>query len=230
MNEIEKQQSGKAGGSVDRARGGRDVREVEEGSLEWLALTQAAGSTSPEFISALLSGIGSVVGANGKAADWQIKAALTVLEAAAPDNALEALLVGQMIAANDGATRCMRLMNQAAEANQSQVFGNLATKFQRTFTAQMEALNKIRRGGEQVVKHVHVYEGGQAVVAGTINQHREGGGNNGTASQSDAANAIAGIATLPRQDPQRDALPVAGHAERSVPDARRDEPRRANGE
>jgi hypothetical protein len=47
----------------------------------------------------------------------------------------------------------------------------------RTFTAQTEALAKIRRKGEQTVKVVHVYPGGQAVVAETINQ----GGANGKA-------------------------------------------------
>ena len=41
----------------------------------------------------------------------------------------------------------------------------------RTFTAQMEALKKYRTGGEQkmTVEHVHVNEGGQAIV-GTVNQ------------------------------------------------------------
>jgi hypothetical protein len=48
-------------------------------------------------------------------------------------------------------------------------YGNMATKLTRTFTTQMKALSDWRRGGEQVVRHVHVNEGGQAVVAETIN-------------------------------------------------------------
>ena len=51
-------------------------------------------------------------------------------------------------------------------------YTNLATKLSRTFAAQMKTLSDWRRGGEQVVRHVHVYEGGQAVVAETI--HRGG--------------------------------------------------------
>ena len=45
----------------------------------------------------------------------------------------------------------------------------MANKFMRTFTSQVEALAKLRRGGEQIVKHVYVQEGGQAVIAGTVN-------------------------------------------------------------
>ena len=51
---------------------------------------------------------------------------------------------------------------------------NEATKMLRTFTTQMEALKKYRTGGQQkvTVEHVHVNEGGRAIV-GTVNQ---GGG------------------------------------------------------
>jgi hypothetical protein len=48
---------------------------------------------------------------------------------------------------------------------------NQAAKMMRVFVAQMEALKKYRTGGQQkmIVEHVHVNEGGQAIV-GTINQ------------------------------------------------------------
>lgn len=39
----------------------------------------------------------------------------------------------------------------------------------RSFALHAEALAKLRRGGEQVFRHVHVNEGGQAVIAGTVN-------------------------------------------------------------
>ena len=59
---------------------------------------------------------------------------------------------------------------------QYQAHGNLATKFARTFTAQMEALSKLRRGGEQVVRHIHVGSGAQAVIAETFNAGGSGNG------------------------------------------------------
>ncbi len=49
--------------------------------------------------------------------------------------------------------------------------GSLATKLLRTYTAQIDALARLRRGGEQrvIVQHVYVNEGGQAIV-GNVNQ------------------------------------------------------------
>jgi hypothetical protein len=46
----------------------------------------------------------------------------------------------------------------------------------RTFTAQTEALTKIKRDGEQTVRgeHVHVYPGGQANVGALSNRKVEG--------------------------------------------------------
>ena len=67
------------------------------------------------------------------------------------------------------------LGGQSFEGKQVNV--NQATKMLRTFTAQIEALKKYRTGGQQkmTVEHVHVNEGGQAIV-GTVIQG--GGGKN----------------------------------------------------
>ena len=47
--------------------------------------------------------------------------------------------------------------------------GSLAVKLLRTYAAQVEALARLRHGGEQrvIVQHVNVNEGGQAIV-GTV--------------------------------------------------------------
>ena len=51
-----------------------------------------------------------------------------------------------------------------------------ANKLSRTYTALLEALNRHRGKGQQkmTVEHVHVYEGGQAIV-GNVEQRRGGG-------------------------------------------------------
>ena len=46
--------------------------------------------------------------------------------------------------------------------------GNMAVKLLRTFTMQVEALAKLQRGGEQVVKVVHVHPGAQAIVGNAV--------------------------------------------------------------
>ena len=46
-----------------------------------------------------------------------------------------------------------------------EVYLRFADRFLRTYTTQMEALSKHRRGGQQkvIVEHVHVHEGGQTL-------------------------------------------------------------------
>lgn len=66
------------------------------------------------------------------------------------------------------------LTGQTYEGKRSNM--NYATKLMSLFTSQKEALKKHRTGGQQkvVVEHVHVNDGGQAIV-GTVNV---GGGDN----------------------------------------------------
>src|SRR5262249_16939390 len=60
--------------------------------------------------------------------------------------------------------------------------GNLAVKLLRTYTMQMEALLRYRGKGEQkmTVEHVHVYQGGQAIVGAV---HHGGGARTKTGEQ-----------------------------------------------
>ena len=95
-----------------------------------------------------------------------------------------------------------------------QLNGNLATKFSRTFVAQMEALSKHRRGGKQIVEHVHVNEGGQAVIANTVNT---GGGSEipKTYVQSHASSPSGSGRTsedLRSEDEGRASVPLLGDA------------------
>jgi hypothetical protein len=58
----------------------------------------------------------------------------------------------------------MEMLGRARRAEllvQMQTYGAMATKLLRRFTAQTEALAKLKRGGEQTVRveHVHVYPG-----------------------------------------------------------------------
>lgn len=52
---------------------------------------------------------------------------------------------------------------------------NRASKLMRTFTAQLEAMQRLRGTNQQkmTVEHVHVHEGGQAIVGNVV--RREGG-------------------------------------------------------
>ena len=77
---------------------------------------------------------------------------------------------------------------------------------------QVEALKRYRGKGEQkmTVEHVHVYQGGQAIV-GAVHQ---GGGAPSKTEEQPHAKAIthAPGTPMPCPDPEREAVPVAGGA------------------
>lgn len=77
-----------------------------------------------------------------------------------------------------------------------------------TSQRQMETLARMRRGGEQVVKHVHVdNRGGQAVIAENVNQ---GVGTAKSEDQSLATGNSRGGSALLRHETQDDGVPIAG--------------------
>lgn len=147
-------------------------------SEQQAALSQALGSDSPDFQNyiiaqtlgalALMKGGGDMTGG--------LNAGLAIIGAVAPTNELEAALAAQMVASNHFAMLSWERAARQTDMVVVQANAALANKASRTFTLQMEALAKLRRGGEQVVRHVHVNEGGQAVIAGTIHNGKGVGG------------------------------------------------------
>ncbi len=85
------------------------------------------------------------------------------------------MLAIQMVATYETALEMLTRAKQAEYMPQLQECGSLAVKLMRTYATQVEALGRLRRGGEQrvVVQHVTVNDGGQAIV-GDVN--RPGGG------------------------------------------------------
>ncbi len=136
---------------------------------------QAFGSDSREFQTYCLAQLINILPESSEGTDYTlpVNSAVAMLHAIAPQNELEAMLAVQMVASNHLALMSMRrtIHNQGDVRTAN---GNLANKFARTFTAQLEALNRHRRGGKQIVEHVHVNAGGQAVIAGTVNTGKGG--------------------------------------------------------
>jgi hypothetical protein len=90
-----------------------------------------------------------VVGADrATLSEFATNAALAPVDGIQPQNEAEAMLATQMAATHNVA---MEMLGRAKFANTVpaiQEYGNLATKVLRTYTAQLEALAKVRRGGE----------------------------------------------------------------------------------
>jgi hypothetical protein len=133
------------------------------------------------------------------------------------------MIAAQLLASHNAAMDCYRraiLSEQTIEARGENL--GQANKLSRTFSTLLEALNRHRGKGQQkvTVEHVHVHAGGQAVV-GLVEPPR-GRGQENTKDQPHAKQ----LTYEPQQalrsaDEEREALPVAGDAERSLPDARR---------
>lgn len=104
-----------------------------------------------------------------------------------------------------------------------QRFMSLALKAQAQSRTAIETLARMHQPRAQIVKHVHVNEGGQAVVAEHLHIGTNGGQNAAIADQCHAP-----VAALPSPDPLGQGVPLpSGPGKEAVPDARRHEPRRA---
>jgi hypothetical protein len=139
----------------------------------------------------------------------QQTAILAFLASVKPEDAVEGMIATQLYASHAAAMECYRramIPGQPLEAKQIHL--TLATKLTKANATQVEALKKYRSKGHQkvVVEHVHVYQGGQAIVG----QVTPGGSGKNMEAQPHAV----GYAESPEMrcaNPKRQALSVAGH-------------------
>ncbi|KAB7610137.1 hypothetical protein F9L33_14675 [Amylibacter sp. SFDW26] len=99
---------------------------------------------------------------------------LATILAMEPTDAFETMLCSQMTVTHSSAMQMLGKMGRAKTIETMKLYEVAANKLMRTFAAQMEALRKRRSKGTQTVRHVHVNDGGQAIVADTVN-HGMGG-------------------------------------------------------
>lgn len=118
-------------------------------------------------------------------------------------------------------------MNMGDYINASERYGRLALRAQSNCRATVEALAKLHQPREQTVRHVHVNEGGQAVVAEHFHNHRGAAENGKSNEQSHATGAAGASAALPSPHASGNGVSITG-CERASPlqNARRRKPRR----
>jgi len=108
-------------------------------------------------------------------ATQRYNATIAALHDIAPKDALEGMLATQLIATHMAAMDCYVHVNKTNDRATHAYHLNQVNKLSRTFVALLEALNRHRGKGQQkvTVEHVHVHQGGQAIVGHVENQ---GGG------------------------------------------------------
>jgi hypothetical protein len=147
---------------------------------ELKSLHGALGAKSQEMALHLVNQIANVVhNSSENDPSKSIALGVTLQHAIQPKDELEALLAAQMVGTHHLA---MRFLARATLPDQTVDIINAnverATKMMRTFTSQMEALNRYRGKGQQkvTVEHVTVNQGGQAVI-GNVERPGGDGGN-----------------------------------------------------
>lgn len=134
-------------------------------------LKMVGGSTSDTFNAVLLNQTWmthrNIYEDDPEYADKIRTAVLVGMEAIKPQDELEGMVGAQLVASHAAAMECYRramIANQTFEGRRENL--TQANKLSRTYVTLLEALNRHRGKGQQkvTVEHVHVYEGGQAVV------------------------------------------------------------------
>jgi hypothetical protein len=177
-----------------------------------LGMMLAFGTTEPGVANLLLNGLinAACEGSSAKPpSEEEINRALAAVHGIGAKDEVEAMLAVQMVATQGAAVRALRLLKNSETVPQQDSNGNLAVKLMRTFTAQVEALQRNRGKGQQkvTVEHVHVHSGGQAVVGVVENSGR--GSQRKSEDQCDAKQiAHAPQATMRSADTERQPLSV----------------------
>ena len=110
-----------------------------------------------------------------KAIQNQMSASAALIHELAPRDAIEMLLCNQMAAIHHLTMKVARMGNSENSSIEAlERLMSLTSRLTRTYTTQVEALASYRGKGKQEVnvKHVHVNEGGQAIIG----QVSRGGG------------------------------------------------------
>ena len=136
-------------------------------------LMRALGTDSADFMAGVLSQLANAVSPGKDADGAAINFALAVIAGVEPKDELETMLAMQMSAVHMATMTFTRRLAHVETIAQQDSAERALNRLMRTYVAQMEALKRYRTGGEQkvLVQHVHVNEGGQAIV-GTVDRGR----------------------------------------------------------
>lgn len=151
----------------------------------------------------------------------QRHAAVDALIGIKPGDELEGMIAAQLVAAHNAAMECYRramIDEQTFEGRRENL--TQANKLSRTYATLLEALNRHRGKGQQkvTVEHVHVHSGGQAIV-GTVERPTSANSSKSENQQNARQIIHAPQPAMRSPDAEREPVPIASDAERSLPDA-----------
>jgi hypothetical protein len=177
-------------------------------------LTSLGGSNSYDFNNVVVNQAVDTLWldqSDPKKIERQRKAVVAAMIGTRPRDEIEGMLAAQMVGTHNAAMECLRramIENQTVEGQRESL--NQANKLVRSYAMLVEALDRHRGKGQQriTVEHVHVNDGGQAIV-GAVSGGRE------LPNEGEGEPASAEVITykpetpMRRANPQRQALPIA---------------------
>jgi len=133
------------------------------------------GSTNKAFQLGFITQLINMSSKGSEADEDATSCSIAIINNIDPQNELEAMLGAQMVAVHNASMTMARRLAHVDTLQQQDSAERALNKLTRTYAMQLQALSKYRSGGKQkvVVKHVHVNEGGQAIV-GNVETGRAG--------------------------------------------------------
>ena len=143
-----------------------------------IALMKSIGTTDTDFYSGLILQLVNVGSPSRLPDEAGTNFMLSIVKGIEPRDQIEAMLAAQMAAVHMASMTFARRLAHVENIPQQDSAERALNKLTRTFAAQMSALKEYRSKGEQkmTVQHVHVAEGGQAIVGNVSASDRGGRG------------------------------------------------------
>lgn len=154
--------------------GKEEKQLLEERRLDEAIVTipRVTGIKSEEVATRIVCQVGeSLLSSSAQSAESRLIKAIRTIEEVGPQNGIEAMLSTQMIAAHEAAIHFTKLGAAQTRLDAVETCARQAARFMRVFNEQLEAMQKLKgKTGQQkvTVEHVHVNEGGQAIVGALI--------------------------------------------------------------
>ena len=167
-------------------------------------LHEAFGVSSRDALDGLVKQLVNYTSIGKTPNEAEVNSAFAMVEGIQPRDNIEAMLALQMVAVHNATMTFARRLNHVDNIPQQDSAERALNKLARTFASQVEALNRHRGKGQQkvTVEHVHVHEGGQAIVGNVSG----GGGTQKREELPDAQQIThAPVAPLPSYDAKREA-------------------------
>jgi hypothetical protein len=144
----------------------------------WARLKKALGTTSSDFVNASLIQLQTAAQLHcGGISELAVNAALATIEAVAPQNEIEASIAVQMACTHAAAMSVLaRFGGGGGSERRVAALASAAGRLLKAYSIQVETLRRLRHGGDQYVRveHVHVGDGGQAIVGNVKTQDHRG--------------------------------------------------------